>query len=51
MLDRVVRACLAKDPADRIQSAHDVAMDLRWVGESATIDSTLTESEKPSCGI
>ena len=48
MLDRVVRACLAKDPADRIQSAHDVAMDLRWVGESATIDSTLTESEKPS---
>ena len=35
MLDRVVRACLAKDPADRIQSAHDVAMDLRWVGESA----------------
>ncbi len=48
MLDRVVRACLAKDPADRIQSAHDVAMDLRWVGESAAIDSTLTDSEKPS---
>jgi eukaryotic-like serine/threonine-protein kinase len=31
MLDRVVCACLAKDPADRIQSAHDVAMDLGWV--------------------
>ena len=31
MLDRVVRACLAKDPADRIQSARDVAMDLDWV--------------------
>ncbi|MGA9494671.1 MAG: protein kinase [Terriglobales bacterium] len=31
MLDRVVRACLAKDPADRFQSAHDLAMDLRWV--------------------
>jgi hypothetical protein len=27
----VVGACLAKDPADRIQSAHDVAMDLDWV--------------------
>ncbi len=31
MLDRVVQACLAKDPADRFQSAHDLAMDLRWV--------------------
>src|ERR1700683_1008694 len=43
MLDRVVRACLAKDPADRMQSAHDVAMDLRWVAESAPV-----ESKKPS---
>src|ERR1700690_2005770 len=34
MLDRVVRPCLAKDPADRIQSAHDVALDLSWVVES-----------------
>jgi len=42
-LERVVRACLAKDPADRFQSAHDVAMDLRWVAESGT-----TESAKPS---
>jgi Tol biopolymer transport system component len=25
MLDRVIRACLAKDPADRLQAAHDVA--------------------------
>ncbi len=31
MLDHVVRACLTKDPAERIQSAHDVAMDLGWV--------------------
>jgi serine/threonine protein kinase len=35
MLDRVVRACLAKDPADRYQAAHDVAMDLRWMADSA----------------
>src|SRR5208282_295575 len=34
MLDRVVRACLAKDPADRFQSAHDIAMDLRWMMDS-----------------
>jgi serine/threonine protein kinase len=43
MLDRAVRACLAKDPADRIQSAHDVAMDLRWVAEF-----TQTESKESS---
>jgi serine/threonine protein kinase len=34
MLDRVVRACLAKAPADRFQSAHDIAMDLRWMMDS-----------------
>jgi serine/threonine protein kinase/Tol biopolymer transport system component len=35
MLDRVIRGCLAKDPADRFQSAHDVAMDLRWIADSS----------------
>ncbi|HVS33680.1 MAG TPA: protein kinase [Thermoanaerobaculia bacterium] len=36
-LERVVRACLEKDPASRFQSAHDVAMTLRWMasGEAA----------------
>ena len=29
-LDRVVRACLAKDPEQRWRSAHDVALALRW---------------------
>jgi eukaryotic-like serine/threonine-protein kinase len=46
-LDRVVRACLAKDPADRLQSTHDLAMDLRWVVES-TSDSTADDSTKSS---
>lgn len=45
LLDRVVRACLAKDPADRLQSAHDVAMDLRWAAESQG-DLASTESSK-----
>src|SRR5512146_377929 len=31
MLDLVVRGCLAKDPAERTQSIHDVGMELRWI--------------------
>ncbi len=32
-LDRLVSACLAKDPADRIQSVHDVKLQLQWIAE------------------
>jgi serine/threonine protein kinase len=39
MLARIVQACLAKNPADRLQSAHDVSMDLRWVAESMSGES------------
>jgi len=36
-LERLVAACLAKDPAERMQTAHDVGLQLRWVegGEAA----------------
>ena len=30
-LDRLIRACLAKDPDERIQTAHDVMLELRWI--------------------
>jgi eukaryotic-like serine/threonine-protein kinase len=33
--DRVVRTCLAKDPDDRWQTAHDIAVQLRWVAEGS----------------
>ena len=33
--DRVVRTCLAKDPEDRWQSAHDVASELKWISEGS----------------
>jgi serine/threonine protein kinase/Tol biopolymer transport system component len=35
-LDRLVSACLAKDPADRVQSAHDVKLQLQWAGEGGS---------------
>jgi eukaryotic-like serine/threonine-protein kinase len=35
-LDHVVRRCLEKDPDDRWQSAHDVASELRWIGEAGS---------------
>jgi len=35
-LDRVIRTCMAKDPEDRWQSAHDVATELRWVADSSS---------------
>jgi Tol biopolymer transport system component len=33
--DRVVRNCLAKDPDDRIQTAHDVKLELRAISEGS----------------
>ncbi|MEP7028985.1 MAG: protein kinase, partial [Candidatus Eisenbacteria bacterium] len=35
-LDRVVRTCLAKDPEDRFQTAHDVGLQLRWLAEGGS---------------
>jgi Tol biopolymer transport system component len=35
-LDRLVQACLAKDPDDRWQTAHDVMLELRFITESSS---------------
>ena len=35
-LDRLVRTCLAKDPADRFQTAHDVKLQLQWIAEGSS---------------
>jgi Tol biopolymer transport system component len=35
-LDRVVRTCLAKDPEDRFQTAHDVRLELQWIAEGGS---------------
>jgi Tol biopolymer transport system component/predicted Ser/Thr protein kinase len=34
--DRVVKTCLAKDPEDRWQTAHDVMLELKWVAEGGS---------------
>ena len=35
-LDHLVRTCLAKNPEDRFQSAHDVLLQLRWAREAGS---------------
>jgi eukaryotic-like serine/threonine-protein kinase len=35
-LDRVVKTCLAKDPEERWQNAHDLMNELKWIGESGS---------------
>jgi len=35
-LDRVVRTCMAKDPDDRWQTAHDVKLQLQWIAEGGS---------------
>ncbi|HET6349863.1 MAG TPA: protein kinase, partial [Candidatus Krumholzibacteria bacterium] len=35
-MDRLVQAMLAKDPADRVQSAHDVKLQLAWISEGGS---------------
>ncbi len=36
-LERVINACLAKDPDQRIQTAHDVRLQLRWIAEGGSM--------------
>ena len=35
-LERVVKTCLAKDPDERFQSAHDVKLELKWIAEGGS---------------
>lgn len=35
-LERLVRICLAKDPNERFQSAHDVKLQLSWIAEGGS---------------
>ncbi|HZI94508.1 MAG TPA: protein kinase [Patescibacteria group bacterium] len=35
-LERLVRACLSKDPDERIQTAHDVRLQLEWIRDAGS---------------
>ena len=39
-LDRLIRNCLTKDPEERIQTAHDVKLQLRGIAEAAGLSTT-----------
>ena len=45
-LDQIVSACLAKDPAERIQSAHDVRLQLQFVREAGADPAAIPTSSK-----
>ncbi len=35
-LERLIRSCLAKDPDQRVQTAHDVRLQLSWIAEGGS---------------
>ncbi|MBW3565447.1 MAG: protein kinase [Acidobacteria bacterium] len=46
VLEHVIARCLAKDPDDRWQSAHDIAAELAWISEAGE-DANVTLSQSP----
>ena len=46
LLERAIRACLAKDPEDRIHSAHDLKLQLGWALESDLDAQSLTAGKR-----
>ncbi len=50
-LERVVRACLAKDPEERIQTAHDVKLQLQWIGGETSQSNPALAHPSPIRGL
>jgi eukaryotic-like serine/threonine-protein kinase len=46
-LDRLVRLCLAKDPAERWQSAHDIGLELGAIAEGAAPQTGMRPASGP----
>jgi len=48
-LERVVKGCLVKDPEERLQTAHDVKLQLKWIvegGSQAGVPAPLASQRK-----
>jgi serine/threonine protein kinase len=43
-LERLVRSCLHKDPEERLQTAHDAMLQLRWILESGFTGTDTTKA-------
>jgi serine/threonine protein kinase len=48
-LDRVVKTCLAKEPEERLQTVHDVKLQLEWIteGDGLVVSSSSSVQHKP----
>jgi Tol biopolymer transport system component len=49
-LDRVVKACLAKDPDERLQTVQDVKLQLQWLGEERQASGSQARPEASGTG-
>jgi hypothetical protein len=49
-LDRVVKACLAKDPDERLQTVQDVKLQLQWLGEEREASGSQARPEASGTG-
>jgi eukaryotic-like serine/threonine-protein kinase len=49
-LDRLIRNCLDKDPEERIQTAHDVKLDLQAIAAEKPVDRATGTDEVPRAG-
>jgi len=46
LVDRIVRQCLAKDPDERCQSAHDLRTQLGWLAEPGPAATTVSSAPR-----
>ncbi len=49
--EHIVTACLAKNPEERLQTAHDIALQLKWIAQSGTPTIRSTEKKGNSHGL